>query len=142
MPIKQDNEDRTKSEHGVAGPPPGVNVPGAPAGPKAATPAGPPPGVNAPGAPGSGTPPPGVNIPGTPGSGTPPPGVVQPAKPPASAPVTAKRTYTVKKGDSLSKIAKELYGDASKWQQIYEANKDLIGGNPNLIQPGQELTIP
>jgi len=47
----------------------------------------------------------------------------------------------VVKGDSLSKIAKREYGDPSKWRQIYEANKDVID-NPNLIEPGQDLTIP
>jgi nucleoid-associated protein YgaU len=50
-------------------------------------------------------------------------------------------TYTVAKGDSLSKIAKRIYGDAQKWHQIYEANKDTIK-NPDLIQPGQVLKIP
>jgi nucleoid-associated protein YgaU len=56
-------------------------------------------------------------------------------------PVTAGRTYTVKSGDSLSRIAKHEYGDASKWKRIYEANKDKIK-NPDLIYPGQEFTIP
>jgi nucleoid-associated protein YgaU len=51
------------------------------------------------------------------------------------------RTYTVAKGDSLSKIAKQLYGDPKKWRQIHEANKDIIK-NPDLIYPGQVLTIP
>ena len=51
------------------------------------------------------------------------------------------RTYTVKSGDSLSKIAKEVYGDASDWKKIHEANKAKIP-NPDLIQPGQELVIP
>lgn len=54
----------------------------------------------------------------------------------------AKRTYVVKSGDSLSAIAKKLLGDASLWPKIYEANKDVIGDNPNLIHPGQEYTIP
>jgi nucleoid-associated protein YgaU len=52
------------------------------------------------------------------------------------------KTYTVKKGDSLSKIAKEFYGDAKQWKKIYEANKDVIGNNPDLIKPGQEYVIP
>ncbi len=50
-------------------------------------------------------------------------------------------TYTVKSGDSLSKIAKDVYGDADKWHRIYEANRDKIK-NPDLIHPGQEFTIP
>jgi nucleoid-associated protein YgaU len=50
-------------------------------------------------------------------------------------------TYTVQKGDSLSKIAKEFYGDAREWKKIYEANKERIK-NPDLIQPGWVLTIP
>ncbi len=49
--------------------------------------------------------------------------------------------YTVKSGDSLSKIAKHYYGDGSMWHRIYEANRDKIK-NPDLIQPGWELTIP
>jgi nucleoid-associated protein YgaU len=52
------------------------------------------------------------------------------------------QTYVVKSGDSLSKIAKELLGDASRWPEIYELNKDVIGDNPNLIRPGQEFKIP
>jgi hypothetical protein len=52
------------------------------------------------------------------------------------------KTYTVKKGDSLWKIAKNVYGDGSKWRQIYDANKKVIGKNPNLIYPGQRLVIP
>jgi nucleoid-associated protein YgaU len=53
-----------------------------------------------------------------------------------------KQEYVVKSGDSLSKIAKELLGDGSRWPEIYEANKDVIGDNPNLIKPGQKLNIP
>jgi nucleoid-associated protein YgaU len=62
-----------------------------------------------------------------------------PPAPPAPAPVA--RTYTVMAGDSLSKIAKHLYGKASLWPRIFEANKDKIK-NPDLIHPGQVLTIP
>lgn len=51
------------------------------------------------------------------------------------------RTYTVKAGDSLSKIAKEVYGDAAQWKKIHEANRAAIP-NPDVIHPGQELTIP
>lgn len=84
--------------------------------------------------------------PAEPGKGaptTPPAGGALSKGEAAAAPAPAgKRTYTVKAGDSLSKIAKELYGDATKWKQIYEANKDVIGPNPDLIKPGQVLTIP
>ena len=59
-----------------------------------------------------------------------------------AAAAAAKHEYVVKSGDSLSKIAKELYGDAKRWPEIYEANKALIGDNPNLIHPGQKLVIP
>jgi nucleoid-associated protein YgaU len=51
------------------------------------------------------------------------------------------RTYTVVAGDSLSKIAKREFGDANKWHAIYEANRDTIK-NPDLIHPGQVLTLP
>jgi nucleoid-associated protein YgaU len=51
------------------------------------------------------------------------------------------RTYTVVAGDSLSKIAKREYGDASQWTKIYEANRDQIK-NPDLIYPGQTFRIP
>lgn len=55
---------------------------------------------------------------------------------------TTGDSYTVASGDSLSKIAKNHYGDAAKWHQIYEANKDIIGSNPDKIEIGQELTLP
>lgn len=52
------------------------------------------------------------------------------------------KTYTVVSGDTLSKIANTMYGDSGKWTIIYEANKLLIGSNPDLILPGQLLIIP
>lgn len=51
-------------------------------------------------------------------------------------------SYTVVKGDNLWKIAKRTYGDGSRWQAVYDANRGVIGGNPNLIYPGQVLTLP
>lgn len=51
------------------------------------------------------------------------------------------RTYTVKSGDSLSRIAKEMYGDASKYPQIFEANKPMLT-DPDKIYPGQVLRVP
>jgi nucleoid-associated protein YgaU len=64
-----------------------------------------------------------------------------PAAPQPTSTVGFGKTYVVVKGDSLSKIAKREYGDASKWRRIHEANKDIIS-DPDLIYPGQELKIP
>lgn len=54
----------------------------------------------------------------------------------------AVRTHTVVKGDSLSRIAKHYYGQASRWKALYDANKAVVGPNPDLIKPGQVLVIP
>ena len=51
------------------------------------------------------------------------------------------RTYTVKSGDTLSKIAKAHYGDASTYNKIFDANRNILK-DPDKIQPGQVLTIP
>ena len=59
----------------------------------------------------------------------------------STAPAGQPANYTVKAGDSLSKIAKRELGDANKWHAIYEANKDRIK-NPDLIYPGDVLTLP
>ena len=52
------------------------------------------------------------------------------------------RTYTVQPGDCLWNIAKRFYGNGALYTKIYEANKGVIGGNPNLIYAGQVYTIP
>ena len=49
--------------------------------------------------------------------------------------------YVVKKGDTLSKIAEEHYGDARLYPKIFEANRDILT-DPNRIKPGQQLRIP
>jgi nucleoid-associated protein YgaU len=49
--------------------------------------------------------------------------------------------YTVKSGDTLSKIAKYVYADANKYPRIFEANKDQLS-NPDLIKVGQKLKLP
>jgi LysM repeat protein len=51
------------------------------------------------------------------------------------------RTYTVKKGDTLSAIAKSMYGDANAYRRIFDANRDQLS-DPDKIQPGQVLRIP
>lgn len=62
-------------------------------------------------------------------------------KPGVSAPVSSMKTYTVKKGDTLSKIAEEHLGDANDYMRIFEANKDQLT-DPDMIKPGQVLKIP
>jgi nucleoid-associated protein YgaU len=59
----------------------------------------------------------------------------------SSTAATSGRNYIVQKGDNLSKIAKQFYGDPGKWKKIHAANSDKIP-NPDLIHPGLELTIP
>lgn len=74
--------------------------------------------------------------------------VLQEKKPTAKDPSRAgqpngmPKTYTVVKGDCLWYIAKRFYGKGGEWPKIYSANKAIIGGNPNLIYPGQVFTIP
>lgn len=50
-------------------------------------------------------------------------------------------THTVEKGDTLGKIAKHYYGSASKYPEIFDANRDILE-DPNKIYPDQQLTIP
>jgi len=51
------------------------------------------------------------------------------------------QTYTVRSGDSLSKIAHKAYGHSKHWRMIFDANRDQLD-NPDLIQPGQVLVLP
>lgn len=53
----------------------------------------------------------------------------------------AVQSYSVKSGDTLSKISKQFYGDANKYMKIYEANRDTLS-DPDKIKPGQVLKIP
>jgi nucleoid-associated protein YgaU len=61
--------------------------------------------------------------------------------PNAPKPGAGGGTYTVKAGDTLSKIAKEHLGDANAYMKIFEANKDQLN-DPDKIKPGQVLKIP
>lgn len=49
--------------------------------------------------------------------------------------------YTIQRGDSLSKVAKRYYGDAMRWPELFEANREVIQ-NPDLIYPGQQIRVP
>jgi ABC-type nitrate/sulfonate/bicarbonate transport system substrate-binding protein/LysM repeat protein len=73
--------------------------------------------------------------------------VPAPAEKALAAPITAKfpkpatQEYTVKAGDTLSKLAERFYNSMAKWEKIYEANKEILK-NPNYIYIGQTLMIP
>jgi 3D (Asp-Asp-Asp) domain-containing protein len=54
----------------------------------------------------------------------------------------SSQTYTVQLGDTLYLIAQKVYGDGNRWREIYEANRGVIGGNPEQIQVGMVLVIP
>ena len=58
-----------------------------------------------------------------------------------AAPADEAKYYTVVKGDTLSKIAKEFYGNANSYPKIFEANKPMLT-HPDKIYPGQTLRIP
>lgn len=58
-----------------------------------------------------------------------------------TVPKVSTQEYIVKKGDTLTSIAKRLTG-SSNWKPIYTANRAVIGGNPNRIKTGQKLVIP
>jgi nucleoid-associated protein YgaU len=57
------------------------------------------------------------------------------------APAPEAKFYTVKSGDTLSKIAREYYGDAGRYPEIFEANKPMLK-DPDKIYPGQVLRVP
>lgn len=62
------------------------------------------------------------------------PETARPEQPPAT-------TYTVVKGDTLWSIAQRYLGSGSRYSEIHDANRDVIGSNPNSLKPGQVLTI-
>ncbi len=72
-----------------------------------------------------------------------PKAAVQPQRETTASPAPAQATtYTVVKGDCLWAIAKKFYGDGARHTVIYDANRAVVGSNPNRIYPGQVLTIP
>jgi predicted SprT family Zn-dependent metalloprotease len=78
----------------------------------------------------------------TPLAPAPAPTPTPPMPTPTSPPSTTPRMYTVVEGDYLIKIASDLCGDSSKWEDIYASNRAIIGPDPDRIFPGQVLTIP
>lgn len=75
-------------------------------------------------------------------AGTKPKASINSSRPSSGNAPSTGGTYTVKKGDCLWKIAAQFYGSGSRWAELYNANRSVIGGNPNLIYPGQVLRIP
>jgi nucleoid-associated protein YgaU len=69
------------------------------------------------------------------------PGTVTTGETSAAEDRDGPRTYTVQSGDTLWKIAQEMYGNGSEYMKIFEANSDLLE-NPDKIFPGQKLVIP
>ena len=59
----------------------------------------------------------------------------------STAEIIGEQSYTIEKGDTLSKIAKEHLGSANAWKQIFEANRDVID-DPDRIFPGQVIKLP
>jgi nucleoid-associated protein YgaU len=58
------------------------------------------------------------------------------------APEENYTTYTIKRGDTLSIISARELGDGSRWTEIYELNRDIIGPNPDGIRDGMEIRLP
>lgn len=61
---------------------------------------------------------------------------------PGPDPATGVRVYRIRSGDTLGKIAQRVYGKASEWPRIHEANKDVIGENPGNLRVGMEIILP
>jgi hypothetical protein len=60
---------------------------------------------------------------------------------PTAVPAVAAE-YIVEDGDTMRAVAEKVYGDANLWPRIYNANRDLIGPNPDALQVGMHLHIP
>ncbi len=70
------------------------------------------------------------------------PSPVTPHRAAQSRPEPVLRHYTVRAGDSLWKISARAYGTGYGWDRIYTANRTTVGPNPDVIQAGQQLTVP
>jgi nucleoid-associated protein YgaU len=80
------------------------------------------------------------------------PALASPVASPSAAPAAvsptsttepvAAETYEVQSGDTLLTIAQEKYGDGAQWRRIYDANKDVIGSDPDKLKIGMQLKIP
>jgi nucleoid-associated protein YgaU len=74
--------------------------------------------------------------------GSPAPAASPAVSPLAAASPAVEREYVVEPGDTLRTIALREYGDATLWERVYDANRDVIGPDPNTVLPGMRLRIP
>jgi len=65
-----------------------------------------------------------------------------PAAPAAVSSPEPEQTYEVQSGNTLLSIAEHFYGDVTKWRRIYDANKDVIGSDPDKLKLEMKLKIP
>jgi nucleoid-associated protein YgaU len=89
-------------------------------------------------------------------AGATPPAAASPVRPPLASPIAAaspsvagspspqpgEQSYTVEPGDSMLSISEQFYGDVTQWRRIYDANREVIGDNPDALKPGMVLRIP
>jgi nucleoid-associated protein YgaU len=62
---------------------------------------------------------------------------------PATRPAaTASDEYTVEAGDTLRSIARQVYGDPAQWRRLYDANRETIGPDPDVLSAGTRLRVP
>ncbi|MEM6756621.1 MAG: LysM peptidoglycan-binding domain-containing protein [Planctomycetota bacterium] len=67
--------------------------------------------------------------------------VPPPDQPEIDAPV-AERSHTIQSGENLSSIAQRYYGRAARWRVLFNANRDVLGNNPNAIRAGMVIKVP
>jgi 5'-nucleotidase / UDP-sugar diphosphatase len=73
---------------------------------------------------------------------SPSPSLPSPTPSASSSASEPEQTYTVQSGDTLLSISEQFYGDATKWRRIYDANKDVIGSDPDKLKLEMKLKIP
>jgi len=78
------------------------------------------------------------------GASLPPSSIVpSPSPSPSPSPVAGGgESYTIAEGDTLATVASRFYGDPNEWRRIYDANRQVIGENPDAVRIGTVLRIP
>jgi 5'-nucleotidase / UDP-sugar diphosphatase len=73
---------------------------------------------------------------------SPSPSVAVASASPSPSAIPGAQIYEVQPGDTLLSISEQFYGDATEWRRIYDANRDVIGDNPDALRIGMRLQIP